>query len=544
MEHLEVLEYHLLTSSKNLTKRLFLISLLFSTIVFAQDFTKSFVVEDNLKSNSTFDKLIKVDKNKLLIGFYKVSSNIKRIDLLNKDKVFIRRLDTPLKLAGRFIFKSSKVEDYYISLQTLDKDISYKLTYHKILDTFYDEKKVAKEKILSTIIKEAKEELQTNNSTKKFWGKVKKLGTPLVEKIDENNSLITFLYKGAKHNVKLLGGPTHEHSKLERLANSDIWYKSFKVKNGLRLSYQIAPDVPNVKANAKINRIAILSSAQIDPYNKNPYFIPNIKDKYFQHSSLVLENENKNKNEKWYEEQNSRKGNLESFNFESKILKNNRAITIYKPYNYSNKTSDYNLLFVFDGVEYQNKIDTPLILDNLIQKKKIKSTIAVFIDNISYKIRADELPMNPKFADFMAKELLPYVSKKLNMKFKPENTVLTGSSYGGLASAYVAYMYPEYFKKVLSLSGSFWWHNNSGEPEYLTREIAKNKTKNITFYINAGVYETGYFSIDILESNRHLRTVLKAKEYKVIYEEVQGGHDYFSWRNSLSDGLIELEKMK
>ena len=533
MEHLEVLEYHLLTNSKPLLKRLFLISLVFLfSPSFAQDFSKTFSFKETLKANLSSFQLLKLDKQKFVRGNYKVSAKIKRMDLLDKDKNFVRRLDTPLKLEGRFIFISQKAQDFYIKVESLDKDIKYEISVNKILDVFYD-KKQNEERILSKIIKQTRKDLQSNSSTKEFWQTVKSVGTPLVEKIDENYSLITFLYKGAKHNVRLLGAPSHDHVKLKQLKNSDIWYKSFKVKNGLVLSYQVAPDVPSIKGSKRENRVAILATAQVDPFNKSPYLISNvkIKDKYFKHSSFMLNV----KEDKWYEKKNSNRGSLESFLFTSKILNNTRNITVYMPYNYSNKISDYKLLFIFDGIEYQHKIETPLILDNLIHAKKIKPTLAVFIDNISYKIRSSELPTNPKFADFMAKELFPYISKN-----KAENTVLAGSSYGGLASAYVAFQYPEIFGKVLSLSGSFWWHNNSGESEWLSEEIAKNKTKDITFYLNAGVYETGYFSIGILESNRHLRTLLKAKNYDVIYKEVQGGHDYFSWRISLPDGLISL----
>ena len=40
--------------------------------------------------------------------------------------------------------------------------------------------------------------------------------------------------------------------------------------------------------------------------------------------------------------------------------------------------------------------------------------------------------------------------------------------------------------------------------------------------------------------NRHLRDVLRLQGYKVDYHEYAGGHDYFSWRGSFADGLLEL----
>lgn len=68
----------------------------------------------------------------------------------------------------------------------------------------------------------------------------------------------------------------------------------------------------------------------------------------------------------------------------------------------------------------------------------------------------------------------------------------------------------------------------------------KRKRKDIKIYLNAGLFETGFKSIDILESNRHLRDVLKAKKYQVLYEEFPSGHDYFNWRFRLANALIKI----
>ena len=156
MEHLEVLEYHLLTNSKTLLKRLFLISLVFLfSPSFAQDFSKTFSFKETLKANLSSFQLLKLDKQKFVRGNYKVSAKIKRMDLLDKDKNFVRRLDTPLKLEGRFIFISKKAQDFYIKVESLDKDIKYEISVNKILDVFYD-KKQNEERILSKIIKQTR----------------------------------------------------------------------------------------------------------------------------------------------------------------------------------------------------------------------------------------------------------------------------------------------------------------------------------------------------------------------------------------------------
>ncbi|WP_164970023.1 alpha/beta hydrolase-fold protein [Arcobacter sp. CECT 8983] len=501
--------------------------------------SKTIILEKKIKANKEVLFPLELVKNSYIRGSFILGTKVDRIDLLDKNKHFLRRMDQPNKLQNKLIFVTNDSQKFYIKLKNKSKENTFKLSIDKILPIKFKENK--KVEIISDIIKNEKKNLLTNKNTKEFWEKIKKIGTPLVEPLNDKESILTFLYQGAKHNVRLFGGPSHEHVYFNRLENSDIWFKSFVVKKGIRMSYQIAPDVPTIDGTSREQRMAILATSQMDPLNKYPYkMAKDLKlDKYMTNSTFEI----KDKEYKdWGVKANSPKGSLKNYKIKSDILNNTRNITIYKPSNFDLK-KDYTLLFVFDGVEYQVKIDTPTILDNLIYKNKIKPTIAVFIDNPTRNSRALELPSNKEFADFMAKELLPFVEQKTNMKFKAKNTTLTGSSYGGLASAFVAFTYPQYFGKVLSQSGSFWKDsNNNPEPEWLTRQIAKSNKKDIKFYLNAGTYETGYFSIDILESNRHLRTVLESKGYDFIYKEFQSGHDYYAWKVNLADGLIALEK--
>jgi len=67
------------------------------------------------------------------------------------------------------------------------------------------------------------------------------------------------------------------------------------------------------------------------------------------------------------------------------------------------------------------------------------------------------------------------------------------------------------------------------------------RTLPVRFFLGAGLFESGRGGQPgILETNRHLRDVLRAKGYLVTHREVAGGHDYLSWRGTLSDGLLEL----
>ncbi len=63
-----------------------------------------------------------------------------------------------------------------------------------------------------------------------------------------------------------------DHDPLTRLANSDIWYRSYIVPNDTLMQYKLAPDVPVIE-NATVaqqQRRTILTTAQADPFNLHP----------------------------------------------------------------------------------------------------------------------------------------------------------------------------------------------------------------------------------------------------------------------------------
>jgi len=206
---------------------------------------------------------------------------------------------------------------------------------------------------------------------------------------------------------------------------------------------------------------------------------------------------------------------------------------------------------VFDESAYLDRVPTPVILDNLIAASKIPPMVAVLIANPSQATRNKELPPNPDFADFLAKELIPWTHAHYNVTSDPQQIVVAGSSYGGIASVFAGLRHPEVFGNILCQSGSFWWtperaagfeNDAEGEPGWLAKQFLKVPKLPLKFYMDAGSFEvdTAGGGGAILEPSRHMRDVLLAKGYEVHYQQFVGGHDYISWRGTLADGLIAL----
>jgi enterochelin esterase-like enzyme len=392
----------------------------------------------------------------------------------------------------------------------------------------------------SRIIADAAAEIEAGKTTDAFWKMVEKRGTPLVEDGPEGRKIVTFLGRGAKRNIRLFGAPTGDHEELSRLGGSDIWFRSFEVPDSTRLSYQLAFDVPDLPGTARARRVAILSTAKADPLNRHVWPADAV-DAYNQDSVLELSSAPP---QPWVEEAGQPQGTLTQLSIESRILGNRRDITLYRPVGFDPARKDSILLFVFDADQYLDRVPLPRILDNMIAAGAVPPVVAVFIANPDREARARELPANPDFADFMAKELHPLVMKETGLSIGAERTVLAGSSYGGLASATVAMRHPAIFGNVLSMSGSFWWSpagTAEENREHVAGLIATGPVLPLRFFLAAGAFETGsHGTAGILETNRHLRDVLLAKAMPVVYREYAGGHDYLVWQGVISEGLTAL----
>ncbi|WP_317125186.1 alpha/beta hydrolase [Flavobacterium macacae] len=78
------------------------------------------------------------------------------------------------------------------------------------------------------------------------------------------------------------------------------------------------------------------------------------------------------------------------------------------------------------------------------------------------------------YLEFIVKTLKPYVDKNYRTKPSANNTVIFGSSLGGLVSYYAVLKYPEVFGKAGVFSPSFWF---SDEIYTMTENSDKIKAK-------------------------------------------------------------------
>lgn len=398
-----------------------------------------------------------------------------------------------------------------------------------------------------------------------FWQEIAEQGTPLIEPDESHpeHSLVTFLWRAHERvdNVVVFGNwSTFDLTDLHllRLGDTDCWYRTYRMPNELRASYWLAPNDSLVPWRAMSSYEEVqerLDHFQPDPLNPQTLVFPDAPAQV----ASVVELPQATPQPWIVPHPDIPTGDLQCHHFRSAILGNDRRVWTYLPPGYVADQRSYPLLIVFDGAEYISVVPTPIILDNLLATGRIPPMVAVFVDNADgtdaerTAARSRELPCYPPFADFLAQELVPWIRANYHVSADPSDTIVAGSSFGGLAAAYAAFRYPGIVGNVLSQSGSFQWKpghdpftaeaNAEQEDEWLVRAYATGPRHGLRFYLDVGIFDSRTLPGErpgILLANRHLRNVLQAKGYPLHYAEFCGGHDYACWRGTLSDGLFAL----
>jgi enterochelin esterase-like enzyme len=242
-------------------------------------------------------------------------------------------------------------------------------------------------------------------------------------------------------------------------------------------------------------------------------------------------------------------GALAEYTLFDSSYKRARRVWVYTPPGYdARRVSTYPLIVAFDGDEYRDTMPLPMILDTLLAAKRAPAFVAVLIDDASSATRIADLGNSARMVEFLGKQLMPWVRANWHVTTDPHRVIVTGSSAGGLGSAYVAFMRPQLFGNVWSQSGAFWRGaeaSNDAPYEWLTEQVKQGAKKDVRFYLDVGELEDhatlGGSGPNFRDASRRFRDALKAKGYDVTYTEVPGGnHAERWWRPRLPMGIAAL----
>jgi enterochelin esterase family protein len=346
------------------------------------------------------------------------------------------------------------------------------------------------------------------------------MGTPLVDPLADppRQVLVTFVYRSDKaQNVGVMTPRTHDlrDAQLTRIPGTDVWAKSFRVRDDAQFSYSFVVNVPAGAAWLKYD--VLRQRTRVDPFNHR--LVASLQ--------TLVSLPNAPAYPLSVPARHAPTGEVHVHKVASKkpLTFHERRIYVYSPPGYADKGNAYPLVVLLGGSYYLSPIPTATILDNLIAQKRIPPTIAVAIDNVDAEFH---IGTPERLVDVIADEIVPWVQKRYHATADPRAVVIGGLGLNGLAATLVAFRRPDVFGNVLSQAGWYWWSSN-GDNEYesLTRQIAAAPKQPIRFYLEAGLLEgTGDparpDTPSTLAANRHLRDVLIAKGYPVTFEGFAG----------------------
>lgn len=150
-----------------------------------------------------------------------------------------------------------------------------------------------------------------------------------------------------------------------------------------------------------------------------------------------------------------------------------RHYWVYVPAQYD-AAKPASLMVFQDGHAFVNldgEYRIPNVCDNLIHRREIPVTIAVFInpghtpdqkessssdwgDRINNR-GTEHNELNEDYTRMIVNELLPALKKDYNVSDKPEDRAIGGASSGAICAFTVAWHRPDQFSKVISTIGSF-----------------------------------------------------------------------------------------
>jgi len=230
--------------------------------------------------------------------------------------------------------------------------------------------------------------------------------------------------------------------------------------------------------------------------------------------------------------------------WESKIFAGTkRDWWVYVPAQYTDASPAAVMVFQ-DGAGPKDYV--PTVFDNLIAKKDMPVTVAIFIQP---GIRADGGAnrsfeydtLSDQYARFLLEEILPEVEKTVKLRHDAASRAISGASSGGICAFTVAWERPNEFSKVLSWIGSF-TNIASGKT---VREgghnyeamVRKTPRKPIRVFLQDGANDLDNNNGNWPLANQTLAKSLSFARYDYRFEFGQGFHSNRHGRAILPDSL-------
>ena len=258
-----------------------------------------------------------------------------------------------------------------------------------------------------------------------------------------------------------------------------------------------------------------------------------------------------------------------------------RKVHIFLPRDYEVNQEAYPVIYMndgdtafFPGGAYQKTWDMAKILTRLYLGNQIRKAIVVAVCPIDRDYEYTHAPVwghnwggLDDYAAYLAFSVKGFIDAHYRTLPEAENTMVLGSSHGGLAAFYTATQYPDKFRCIAALSPSFWvgldsaielsLFNFSGPffgslqssaLLYAASQTLADPNKRLKIYLDWGLVREGGFHNAFIEERatvrgREMRELLvrdfgyRENENLFVVEDFLGEHGEESWSGRMENVL-------
>lgn len=204
---------------------------------------------------------------------------------------------------------------------------------------------------------------------------------------------------------------------------------------------------------------------------------------------------------------------------------------VYAPAGYEG-LADLPVLYVTDGHEYLDDAlgAVRIVMDNLVERGFITPALVVFIDPRSPTTGANQRQaqyvQNPKFAEFVARELVPTIDAAWRTRPDRDHRTILGTSLGGVFSLYLGLLYPDTFARLAMQSPAFWVSESA---QYWSGPSLFEMVATTAVVPKMAYLSTGTIG-DVAPEVRRMREAMSARGWTFWHSEVPEGHSWGNWR--------------
>lgn len=218
---------------------------------------------------------------------------------------------------------------------------------------------------------------------------------------------------------------------------------------------------------------------------------------------------------------------------ESEAAPYRREVFVYVPAGYRPGTP-LPFMVVQDGAGYAARV--ALALDNLIAAHRVPAMAAILISSGGGDAQGSERgleydTLSGRYAEFVETEVLPRVETNYHLKLRrdPMGRATMGASSGAAAAWSMAWFHPEWYRRVLSYSGTFVNQAAPVDPatpegawDYHAHLIPESPAKPIRIWMEVGEKDLHFDDPEASfhnwpMANDRMAAALKAKGYTYHY---------------------------